>query len=191
MQVLRIVHYRCSACINLCELRSVVYVPLVRALVQSLLSRIARGRCMMSQSRYYGTWAVTSGGMTWLISLRDRESVPLLARSVPRRKKGVFVFCYMSGKDIAQSSGESGAWYWCIAQGERRVQCGHLADTARTQGQGGGISCMVGSGRCTCTLSIRYRLILGGMDTFVFAKRCTGRTRGTFQPLCPPILREG
>ena len=116
---------------------------------------------------------------------------PLAGEECAPEEKGVFVFCYMSGKDIAQSSGESGAWYWCIAQGERRVQCGHLVDTARTQGQGGGISCMVGSGRCTCTLSIRYRLILGGMDTFVFAKRCTGRTRGTFQPLCPPILREG
>ena len=38
-QVLRIVYYRCSACINVCELRSVVYEPLVvRALVESLVT---------------------------------------------------------------------------------------------------------------------------------------------------------
>jgi hypothetical protein len=37
-QVLRIVYYRCSACYNMCTLRSVVYVPFVRALVQSLVT---------------------------------------------------------------------------------------------------------------------------------------------------------
>ena len=50
-------------------------------------------------------------GATWVISLLDREAV----RSMPRRTKGVFVFCYLSGKDIAQSSVELGALYYLWA----------------------------------------------------------------------------
>ena len=57
----------------------------------------------------------------------------------------MFVLCYLSGKDIAQSSGvvlftgRALPWdeHWCIAHGERRVQCGLLAPPARTQGPGG------------------------------------------------------
>ena len=55
----------------------------------------------------------------------------------------MFVFCFLSGKDIAQSSGESGAWYFLWAEhcpgsniGVLRMATeGHLVPPACTQGQ--------------------------------------------------------
>ena len=136
-----------AVCTTVGEHIAVVVGPCAGTCTPSVVRAGLRLRAGISAGPLDTVGVAVLRGATWVISLRGS---PFAGEEYAPEDEGSICGLLFVGKGycpelrrigrVVLFMGRALPWskHWCTSQGERRVQCGHLAHLARTQGQGRG-----------------------------------------------------